>query len=421
MLSAEPGRSHADSQGTDLERLVRYGLIETYFSPVIDLATDRIVGHQITHGNAEEPTFDAEQSRALRAAIRDAEFTGDIDASLRATALREAEAMGLPASDRIFIHTEPESLVALEDRTGEPDRSAVLQLSPETIAASPASTLRAVRQARQLGWGIGMTGIGVDLASTAFLPLVNPSVVTLHEDVLDISDGEHIGELIRLLHAHVERTEALVMIEGVRDAEDEARIRDLGVRLATGPRYGEPSRTPTPADPDIEDVLAGHFTRNALVQGTPYSIAQGLKRDSLTMGWKLVHAIMCRLEERALVAGEATVVIGVFSDREELLPDTVERYERLAASVGYTVMVSGGFDFPPVEAARGGSIDPSDPLRNEFAVIVVGPDWSGLIAAHRRAAPGRDGRVEYDVYVTTDRYTCVDSARAVLGRIRSLL
>ena len=35
--------------------------------------------------------------------------------------------------------------------------------------------------------------------------------------------------------------------------------------------------------------------------------------------------------------------------------------------------------------------------------MMVGPDWSGMTVGKRRPAPGMDGRVEYDVYVTTDR------------------
>ena len=43
-----------------------------------------------------------------------------------------------------------------------------------------------------------------------------------------------------------------------------------------------------------------------------------------------------------------------------------------------------------------------------------------MVAASRRSDPGPDGRVEYDVYVTSERYTCVDAARGVLSRIRPL-
>lgn len=43
-----------------------------------------------------------------------------------------------------------------------------------------------------------------------------------------------------------------------------------------------------------------------------------------------------------------------------------------------------------------------------------------MTVGKRRPAPGMDGRTEYDVYVTTDRYACVDAARSVMSRIRAL-
>lgn len=80
-------------------------------------------------------------------------------------------------------------------------------------------------------------------------------------------------------------------------------------------------------------------------------------------------------------------------------------------------MFSGGFTTPPVPGVRGGVVDASDPMRNEHGVVVVGPDWSGLVAASKRNDPGSDGQTVYDVYITTERYTCVDAARSVLTRI----
>jgi hypothetical protein len=88
--------------------------------------------------------------------------------------------------------------------------------------------------------------------------------------------------------------------------------------------------------------------------------------------------------------------------------------------VGLTAMFSGGFDGPPIPGVRTGLVDASDPIRNEHGVVVVGPDWSGMVAASKRNDPGSDGQTVFDVYITTDRYTCVDAARSVLTRVAPL-
>lgn len=410
-----------DTSTAELERLIRSGLIDTHFAPVVDRFTGEPAGYTLQHleHGSEDGTGSA--SARLRADIRASQLIGDFDASLRSIGLRAAEAAGLPTHTRLFLQAEPESLVTVEDRTDEPDRSVILQLHPQRIAASPAAVLRSVRLARSQGWGIGMEEIGVDLPTAAFLPLVNPSVVTLHPGVLDITDTAHLAELIRLLHAHTERTGGVIMATGVRHEDDLEMVRALGVRFVTGPLYGGPSTAPEPLTNPPEDPLADHFSRNAAVQGTPFSATRALRRDPLVMDEPLLTAQMQSLQRRALASGgESSVVIGVFGEDQELITATRENFSVLSGSAGFVAALSGGFEEPPIPGVRSGMVDASDPLRREYAVIVVGSDWSAMVAASRRSDPGPDGRVEYDVYVTSERYTCVDAARGVLSRIRPL-
>ncbi len=406
-----------NEQRLDLEELVRSGGIETYFAPVIDSYTFDRVGYQIFQAPVGDPALGHAESENLRRAMHASELIGDIDASLRETAIRTAEAAGLSTSSRLFLHAEEESFATLEDRTGEPDRSVILQLDASRVSSSPASVLRAVRQARSMGWGVGMSSVGADLRSASFVPLVNPSVVGLHPDVLRIDCDSHLAELNRLLHAHLERTNAVILAEGVTTEADLDRVRALGARYMSGPYFGRSTRSPEPFEQPVEDALADHHSRNLPATGTPYSIAQGLRREPLVMNWDLLLKQIAALEERALASGAATIALGIFGEDETFSRATFDRYERIRDTVGLTAMFSGGFTVPPVPGVRGGIVDASDPIRNEHGVVVVGPDWSGLVAASKRNDPGSDGQTMYDVYITTERYTCVDAARSVLTRI----
>ncbi|MGO2038290.1 MAG: EAL domain-containing protein [Brevibacterium sp.] len=410
----------APDQDLALEDLVRSGGIETYFAPVVDVYTFGKVGYQILQAPVDDPVVGRAESENLRESMHSSAMIGDIDASLRATALRTAEAAGLPNSNRLFLHAEAESFATLEDRTAEPDRSVILQLDASRVSSSPAAVLRAVRQARSMGWGVGMSSVGADLRSTAFVPLVNPSVVGLHPDVLRIDCDSHLAELNRLLHAHLERTGAVIMAEGVESEDDLDRVRALGARYMSGPYFGGATKEPEPFRDPIEDGLIDHHSRNLPALGTPYSIAQGLRREPLVMNRELLVAQIAALEERALASGTATITLGVFGEDETFSEPTRLRYEKIRDTVGLTAMFSGGFDGPPIPGVRTGVVDASDPMRNEHGVVVVGPDWSGLVAASKRNDPGSDGQVVYDVYITTERYTCVDAARSVLTRISPL-
>lgn len=411
------------SASGEIEELIRHGLVNTYFAPVAEASSFETVGYTVlparADGNAGNDCDRIDEFAALRADVRTSGMIGDFDSSLRSIALRDAASAGLGTSTRLFLGAEPESLVTLEDRTDEPERSVILQLDPERIAGAPATVLRSVRQARQLGWGIGMKSIGPDLRTAAFLPLVNPSVVSLHPDVLHMEDRGELAELIRLLRAHVERTDAVVIAEGVATEADMRQVRAVGARYVTGPLIGAPTRAPSPVDKLYDDPLVDHFTRNRLVQGTPFSICQSLKHEPLIMDEALVGSELESLQRRALNGSSSIVIIGIYGEQEDVWEDTAERFASIQQVCGFSAMLSGGFDVAPVPGVRSGRIDHSDPLRNEYGLIVVGPDWSGMVTASRKNDPGREGRVEFDVYITTDRYACVDAARAVLTRVNS--
>ncbi|MYM19030.1 EAL domain-containing protein [Brevibacterium sp. 5221] len=407
----------SDATAPDLERLIRSGLIDCVFEPVRDVTTDAPAGYRVRHINSEDPQLGHEESTSLRAVLRQSPLVGDIDSSFRETGLRAAEAAGLESHTRLFMTAEPESLVTLEDRSGEPDRSVILQLDAGRVARHPAAVLRSVRAARQLGWGIGVTGVGQTIESTAFLPLVNPSVVTLHEDVLRYEDEDYLAELIRLLHAHVERTGAVIVAEGVSEEDDLDLVAAIGARLITGPFVGEATSEPATIDVPREDPLGEHTARNLPVSGTPYSIAQGLRRDPLVLPHAMLGAQLRSLVRRALGSGASTVAIGAFAEEADLSEEMVSGFAALEEACGFVGMLSGGFSEAPVAGVRSGGVDSSDPLRREYAIIVVGPDWSGMVTASQRVDLGSDGRLEYDVFVTSERYACVDAARSLLSRI----
>ena len=91
-----------------------------------------------------------------------------------------------------------------------------------------------------------------------------------------------------------------------------------------------------------------------------------------------------------MASGTATITLGVFGEDDEFSEATRLLYEKIRDTVGLTAMFSGGFDGPPIPGVRTGLVDASDPMRNEHGVVVVGPDWSGMVAASKRNDPGSD-------------------------------
>ncbi len=399
----------------DLEELVRSGGVRSLFSPVVDVITGTDAGYRVSH--CAQTDGKPISSQELRRAVRASHMVGDIDSSIREQTLRDAETAGLASHTRLFVNSEPESLVTLEDRSDR-DARIILQLGPSSIAAQPGTVLRSVRSARQLGWSIGISGVGLDLATTAYLPLVNPAVVALHPDVLRIEDKEHLAKLNVLLRAHAERTGAVVVAEGVDSDDDLMMVNALGARFATGELYASPTERPNPVNIPPEDAMSVHSTRNKQIQGTPYSIALGLQADPLLVDYDFMIEHMVQLLERASAVGSSAIVVGVFGEEDQLPEKVDSAYRTVGKTAGLAAVLSGGFDEAPMPTVRSGPVDHSDALRDEYAVIVIGPDWSSMVSAHRRNELGADGRREFDLFITTERYASVDAARSVLSRIR---
>ncbi len=174
--------------------------------------------------------------------------------------------------------------------------------------------------------------------------------------------------------------------------DDLDRVRALGARFMSGPYFGRATREPTPVPPPAEDGLADHHSRNLPALGTPYSIAQGLRREPLVMNRELLIAQIAALEERALASGAATIALGVFGEETTFSQATYDRYERIRDTVGLTAMFSGGFTTPPVPGVRGESSTP--PTRcatstESSSSVPTGRGSSPLRSATIPAATGR--------------------------------
>ena len=400
----------------DLEHVIRHGLIGTKFEPVHDNVTGSPAGYVVTPFRRDIDDCDSDR---LRESIQLSDHTGDYDSSIRGIALRDAENAGITQNTRLFFSAEPESLVTLEERPDSHARSMILKLDHTSVRDNPAAVLRSIRSARQMGWGIGIRNVGLDLESLSFIPLINPSIVGLHPDVLRIEDRAYLSKLTWLLQSHIERTSGVIFARGVRDERDVDLAEQMGVRLISGPFFGPGTETPEPLEMAAEDYLADHYTRNKQVQGTPYSISQSLGRDPLITSQDLLLEEIRSLLERAKHAGPSAVVVVVHSSDECLDPTIGDLIRSIAPEVGVLASVSGESVATTLPNIMTGPLDSSDPLRNEYGVVVVSSDWSAMITAHRLARPGAEGRTDFETYFTTDRFACVDGARAVLSRLAS--
>ena len=126
------------------------------------------------------------------------------------------------------------------------------------------------------------------------------------------------------------------------------------------------------------------------------------------------------LEYRAADPSEPGVLVACFQEAHRFDRLTRLRYATVAAAA---VMVAAlGRDMPmePAPHVRGTPLDPSDPLADEWAVIVVGAHFAAaLVARHPPTDAVEPDESVYEFAITYDRDLVIAAAQSLVQRIES--
>lgn len=184
------------------------------------------------------------------------------------------------------------------------------------------------------------------------------------------------------MSAHTERTGAKVLAEGIETEAHLETALSLGSTLGQGWLFGRPGPLPQPLPPvkpwDAIPLLSTpppvHSTQ------TPFEILHG-NREVLEANERVLASMSRNLEERATELGRRGVVLAAFQERRHLTLPTFERYLQLARSGSFVGLCAEGISGIEIPDVAKGEIGPRDRLRNEWAVIVIGPHFAGGMAA----------------------------------------
>jgi diguanylate cyclase (GGDEF)-like protein/PAS domain S-box-containing protein len=140
---------------------------------------------------------------------------------------------------------------------------------------------------------------------------------------------------------------------------------------------------------------------------------QGVRRSRKP----LLAAISRHLERQALTGGPATVVVGSFQRAAYFTPATARRYTALATTAALVAVFAESMPAVPVPGVRGHDVLADDPLLQEWAIAVVGPDFAGALVARDVGDHVPEGKRRFDYVVTYDRDTVVAAAALMMRRL----
>ncbi len=411
----------------DVHAIIDEGLVAPVFQPIVDLVSGDTVGFEAL---ARGPAGSALHTPgALFAAAREAGREVDLDWACRAAAYSGALAADPLGDLPLFVNSEPVTfgstcpshLQAVVDAASRRLRI-VGEVTERTVARDPHALLTATETARAHGLPVAMDDVGVEPASLALLPFVDPDVIKLDMSLIQGVPSRATARVVHAVQAHAERSGALILAEGIETLEHLRTARLFGARLGQGWYFGRPAAPPrqrlrvTARNP--LDGLVARRGHGAPTDGrTPFEIAATAR--AVTRGSKdqLVPTSIL-LEERVLSEAEPAVLLTCFQDVVHLTPRTRERYAALAARSPFVAAIGRGLAAEPVPGVRGADLGAGDPMRDEWNVIVVGPHFAAALLA-REVHPEqrdhrRDGEREFDMVLTHDRDLVITAARSMI-------
>ncbi|MCU1394915.1 MAG: hypothetical protein JWM34_3343 [Ilumatobacteraceae bacterium] len=394
--------------------------VRTAYQPIVDIETGAVVAYEAL---ARWPTGQGATPDAMFDAARAEGRLAELDWECRLAAVQGALAHELGRDLVLFVNVEPETLgepapagsaatIAAADR----ELRVMLELTERSLTRDPAMLLRAVEWARRHGWGIALDDVGTDPDSLALLPFVAPDVIKLDMTLIRNHPTAAQAAIMAAVMAHSERTEAIILAEGIETERDLGQAIALGATLGQGWYYGRPGplrSIPTPPTPLV--LRSMPTPSHPLTDATPFDLVAGSPR--VRVGRKdLLLELSHHVETRGMHIDPAAVVVSAFQTSARFTPPTERRYRALAERCPLVCAI--GLDLHPGRdpLLHTASIDPTDPLVREWTVTVVSSHYAAALIARDLGDDGPDASRRFEFVVTHDRDLVVAAARMLMSR-----
>ena len=387
-------------------------LLSTLFQPIVDLDSGATVAYEaLSRGPAGTPFHNPAD---LFAHAHEIGQVMELDVACWASSVRTASEQGFTAPHSLFLNVEPASL----RRTGlvnvpRSPAPAVIEVTERALMRDPAGLLAAVARARAMGYRIALDDLGADPASLALLPLVMPDLIKLDMALLRERPGQDAARVMSAVSAHAERTNVVVLAEGIETEKQRISALTLGATYGQGWLFGRP----VPAVSDASGLAGIRFAperaSSPAAGRTPYElVAPG--RTPRPGNRALLVQLSIFLEARARASGDSAVVLSTFQDHSNVTSATRRRYEALGAEAGLvTIYVAGDAGFDAGSQVRVVQIDPLDPLIKEWDIVVLTADFSAVLAA-REVDAGNHDEGSYEFVISHDRELATKAAIALI-------
>lgn len=413
--------TRVSAPATELDRILREGLLQPAFQPIVELETGEVAGYEaLARVCGDSPLarpdllFDA--ARAHGRVV-------ELDWACRAAALRTAVEHGLRRA--LFLNSEPEAVVAppADDvlpllARAEALFQPVLELTERELTEHPGAILGLLPTVRERGVRFALDDVGVDPRSLALMPFVRPEVIKFDLALTQAPLTPELAETVHAVNAHAERRGTMVVAEGIETEEHALRARALGATHGQGWFYGRPGPLPAEARTPVKALpLPAPLDDDG--DQTPFEVLREAI-EPRTAPKRLLLALSRQLEAHAEGLGHAGVLLATFQDRARFTGASRARYEHLGRRLAFVGALGAGLEHHAARGVRGADLPPGDPLRGEWDVCVVGPHFAAAFVARDLGDAGPDADRRFAHIATFDRELVLRVARRLMARAAPL-
>jgi EAL domain-containing protein (putative c-di-GMP-specific phosphodiesterase class I) len=335
----------------------------------------------------------------------------ELDVLCQRAAVNGAKSADLPVGFKVFVNVEPgNSVETLAEATSEIE--IVVEITERALLHDPAKLLRSIQKMRGLGCGIALDDVGAAPESLALLPLVAPDVIKLDLSLIQGWPDPEQARILTAVAAYAERSGATLLAEGIENEAQLDQAQALGATLGQGWHFSRPGPLTNVSVPSEPIALLVPESERA---NTPFDLLSKTKIRSASKG--ILLAISRQIEEQGLSLQPPPLILSAFQDHTRFTAATAVRYRSLAERCPLVVALGAGMQPDPTPGVRGASLGPTDELRGEWTVVVVGAHYTGALIARDLGDDGPDLDRRFEFVLTHDSETVLSAARILLGRI----
>lgn len=422
-----PSRPTLRDRERELDRILRDELVVSCYQPIVDLDSVETVGYEALARGPQGSILEFPDQ--LFETARAADRLAELDWHCRAAALRGALDNGLLAPMLLFVNVEPEAAFvrppdAFRPLLMEAGRKlrVVCEFTERGLVERPADVLAAAYIWRKAGMSVAIDDVGADPTSLSMLPFLRPEIIKLDLSLVQAENDVEITNTLATVNAWAERTGTIVLAEGVETDAHLARARALGADYAQGWKYGRP--IPLTDFEPVNTADGAYLSVPTLRQfghnSTPFRLISA-HREPRIASKRMMLAFSRGLEQVAMVMGETGVAISTFQRKRFFNQHAQMQYRMIAEKIALVGVVGAGIADQPVPGVRGASIDPDDPLVDEWVVCIINPHFGAALVARDLGDKGPEMDRRFSFCLTHDDELVANATQMMIERIAPMM